>query len=81
MAPQCNLVAPMSYSQQLGRFGLGNLNVRPSAAFAEFTVKRPLAVHSVVSIIPVGLMKPGAEPHRSAGMLPEIDFFGRFLGG
>ena len=69
IAPQRNVLAPMSNSHQQGRFALWNL--RSSMGLAEFARKRRAA--NLSSIIPVGLMEVGAGPRRSVDIPPEID--------
>lgn len=69
IAPQRDVVAPMSYSLQQGRFGIRNL--MSPMGLADFALKRPSA--TVVSIIPVGLTEVGAGLRRPVDVLPEID--------
>ena len=70
IAPQRNLVAPMSYYPQRGRFGLGNLKLRSPMWLAGLAAIRPSA--NIASIIPVGLMEGGAVLRRLLDMAPEI---------
>ena len=71
VAPQCNLVAPMSCFSRRDPIGLRNLTLRSSMGSAELAVKRPPA--NIASIIPVGLMEVGAGVRRPVDILPEID--------